>query len=290
MSPQLVLEQLWTALLVIYESVPHRPQVSGFRWEIMVCTAVVICIVKCGHSLRRGKGQCAQGEVSGKGVEETGPEAQACEAVASAVQKASPLPLQILALAVLNKNFSYFSVANAVQLLKGIWGCRPKNPSQLTDENPISGAPQEDGEPPARKITEGSNDSPDPQGSPEHLVQETGSCRQSVQEEPKQEDRPELPSPGVQQASGEDGNLLQTLSQVMLKMLHVLELIKHQVEGGASAGEGKREAETANGPLNPSAVHQKGSPDRVHVGVPSGGGQGKKRKAVQGTDEGKAEG
>ena len=276
MSLQPVLEQLWAALLVIHESVPHMPRVSEFRWEILVCTAVVIVLVKSGRSLRRRRGQCAQGEVSEKGVQETGAETQACEAVASPVQKASPLPLQILALEVLNKTHSYFSVKDAAQLLKGIGESPPNSPSPPTDENPISRASQEDGEPPARKITEGSNASPDVQGSQGPRAQEIGSGGQREQEEAEEEGRPELPSPGVQPAAGADRSQLQSLGQIMLKMLHVLELVRHQLDGAGSEGQGRREA--ATGPIHPSAHYQNGSPLGVHVPVPSGGGPEKKGK------------
>ena len=100
MSPQLVLEQLWAALLVMYESMPHMPGDTGFLWVILICTAVMVFIVKSGHSLRRGEGllrrQYAQNEASGKGVEETGLKAQAHEALTPPGWEASPLPLQPL--------------------------------------------------------------------------------------------------------------------------------------------------------------------------------------------------
>lgn len=274
MSLQPVLEQLWFALSVIHESVPHMPRVSEFLWEILVCTAVVIVLVKSGHSLRRGRGQCAQGEVSEKGVQETGRETQACEAVSSPVQEASPLLLQILALEVLKKNFSYFSVKDTTQLLKGIWESPPNSPSPLTDENPISRASQEDGELPVRKITEGSNASPDVQGSQDPPAQEIGSGGQREQEEAEEEGRPELPSPGVQPAAGADRSQLQNLGQVMLKGL----LARHQLDGVGSEGEGRMEAETATGPIHPSAHYQNGSPLLSHVPVPSGGGREKTGK------------
>lgn len=62
-----------------------------------------------------------------------------------------------------------------MQPLKEIQKSQPVRPSQLTDENPILGASQEDREPCGRKITEGSNDSPDLHGSLALLVQKTGS-------------------------------------------------------------------------------------------------------------------
>lgn len=72
MSPHIVLESLWAVLeqlwavgLVIYERLPHVPRVSGFGWEFLVSTAVVLFItVKYGLSLTRRKGHCAQNEVS----------------------------------------------------------------------------------------------------------------------------------------------------------------------------------------------------------------------------------
>ncbi|XP_047581713.1 uncharacterized protein LOC125097755 isoform X2 [Lutra lutra] len=270
-----VLEQLWAAGLVIYERSPHEPRVSGFGWEILVCTAVVLFItVKCGLSLRRRKGHCAQNEVSGKDMEKTDPDAQACGAVASSEQKASPLPLQILALAALNQDVGFFSVENATQLVKGLRERLLKSPHQLTDENPVSGAAQDDGEPPARKMPEGSKDSPDLQGSADPLVQDIGSCGQRVQEEAGEAGRPELPDGGVPwQAPSEGQSQHHTLSQILLKVMHLLELLRDHLEGGGS----RRQVET-------------GSYSTDHV--PSGGSPLKKgkpsralKKARQGNEE-----
>ncbi|XP_044101425.1 uncharacterized protein LOC122904536 [Neovison vison] len=183
MSPHTVLEPLWATGLLIYKCLPHVPRVSGFWWEMLVCTVMVLFLVRSGLSLRRRKGQCSQNEVSGKGMEMTEPDAQACGAVASSEQKASPLPLQILALAVLNQDAGYFSMENAEQLLKGVGDRLLKSPQQLPGENPISGSAQEGGEPLARKIAGGFKDSPGPQGSAEPGVQDIGSCGQRVQEE-----------------------------------------------------------------------------------------------------------
>ena len=84
-------------------------------------------------------------------------------------------PITTLALAALNENLSWFSEEDTVQLLKEIQKSQPVRPSQLTDENPILGASQEDRERCGRKITESSNDSPDLHGSLALLVQKTGS-------------------------------------------------------------------------------------------------------------------
>lgn len=46
MSPKSFLVQLWAALLVMYENLRHVPGVLGLPWEILVCTAVVVFIVK----------------------------------------------------------------------------------------------------------------------------------------------------------------------------------------------------------------------------------------------------
>ena len=270
MSPHTVLEplravaeQLWAAGLVIWERWPHVPRVSGFRWEILACTAVVVCLVRSGLSFRRRKGHCAQKEVSGKGMEKTEPDAPACGAVASSEQKASPLPLQILALAALNQGAGYFSVENATQLLKGVRERLLKNSHQLTDENPFSGAAQEDGEPPARKMPEGIKDSPDLQGSAEAPVQAIGSGGETEQEEAGEAGRPERADGGVRrQATGEgQSQRCHTLSQILLKLMHLLELLRDHLEGGGSS----RQVET--GSSSTDHVPSGGSP--VNTGRPS---------------------
>ncbi|XP_047584707.1 uncharacterized protein LOC125099275 [Lutra lutra] len=208
---------------------------------------------KDGLSFRRRKEHCAQNEVSGKGINKTEPDAPACGAVTSSEQKASPLPLQILALAALNEGAGYFSVENATELLKGVGERLLKSPHQLTDENPISREAQEDGDWPARKIQEGIKDSPNLQGSADPLVQDIGSCGQTVQEEAGEAGRPELANGGVgRQAGGESQSQRHTLSQILLKVMHLQELLRDHLEGGGS----RREVET-------------GSSCTVHV--PSGG-------------------
>lgn len=251
-----VLEQLWAAGLVIDERWPHVPRVSGFRWEILVCTAVVVFLGKSALSFRRRKWQCAQNEeVSGKGMEKTEPDAQARGAVASSEPKASPLPFQLLALAALNQDAGYWSVGNTTQLLKGVRERLLKSPHQLPHENPICGAAQEDGEALVRKTPEGFKDSRDLQASADPLVQEIGSCGQRVQDEAGQAGRPELPEGGVRrQASAEGQSQQHTLSQILLKGMHVLELLGDHLEGGGS----RRQVET--GSSSPDHVPSGGSP------------------------------
>lgn len=195
-------------------------------------------------------------------MEKTEPDAQACGAVASSEQKASPLPLQILALAALNQGAGYFSVENATQLLKGVREWLLKNSHQLTDENPISGAAQEDGEAPARKLPESLKDSPDLQGSAEALVQDIGRGGETEQEEAGEAGRPELADGGVRrQATGEGQSQRHMVSQILLKLMHLLELLRDHLEGGGSS----RQVET--GSSSTDHVPSGGSP--VNKGRPS---------------------
>lgn len=109
MSPQPVLEQLWAALLVVCESRPHVPGVSGFPWVTLRCTAVVAFIVSSGHSLRRDGGllkrERAQEEAAGK-VRRGQDQRHKRGALTSPVWAAGRLPLQTLALAALSENLS----------------------------------------------------------------------------------------------------------------------------------------------------------------------------------------
>ena len=282
MSPHTVLEplwalreQLWASGLVIIERWPHGPRDSGFGWEILVCTVLVVFMtVKCGLRLRGRKGHCAQNEVSGKDMEKTDPDAPAHGAVASSEHKASPLPLQILALAALNQDVGYFSVGDATQLLKGVrQRLLKKSPHQLTDENPICGAAQDDGEPPARNMPEDFEDSPDLRGSADPLSQDIGSCGLRVQEEAGEAGRPELPDGGVPwQAPAEGQSQHHTLSQILLTVMHLLELLRDHLEGGGS----RRQVQTGSS-----------STDHVPRGSPLNKGKPSRalKKARQGNEE-----
>ncbi|CAD7691973.1 unnamed protein product [Nyctereutes procyonoides] len=246
MPPQLVLEQLWAALLEMYESMAYVPGISEFLWDILVCTMVVVFLVTSQHSLRRVIGQlgrqCAQVRVTGKGVEGRRPATQAPEALTSPVGVAGPPTLEILPLAAPNGNPSQSSVEHTTQLLTEGWSSRPANLSQMNDRHPTSGTPQDPGKPPGRK-TDGSKDNPDGQGRPDSLVQGLASHRCRMQAE---------------QAASEDRGQVLPLSQTMLKMLHLLELIRHHMDGGGAVG--SREVETQVGPMHLSAVLPLGTP------------------------------
>lgn len=77
-----------------------------------------------------------------------------------------------------------------------------------------------------------------------------------MQDKAEEEGRPELPNPEVHQDASEDGSHFKTVGQTMLKLLHVLELIRHHIEGWGS-GEGGRRVENGDGSIHLSAVHQK---------------------------------
>ena len=47
-----------------------------------------------------------------------------------------------------------------------------------------------------------------------------------MQDKAEEEGRPELPNPEVHQDASEDGSPFKTVGQTMLKLLHVLELIR----------------------------------------------------------------
>ena len=195
-------------------------------------------------------------------MEKTKADAQACGDVASSELRASPVPLQILALAALNQDAGYFSVENATQARKGVRERLLKSPPQLTDENPICGAAQEDGEPSARKIPEGFKDSPALQGSADPLAQDLGSCGQRVQEEAGEAGGPELPDGGSwRQATGEDQSQHHTPNHLIQKAMHLLELLRHHLEGGGT----RRRVETGSS----STDHVPSSGSREKTGKPS---------------------
>lgn len=59
--------------------------------------------------------------------------------------------------------------------------------------------------------------------------------------------RPELPNPEAHQDASEDGSQFKILGQTMLKMLQVLELLRHHIEGWGSEDDERRRWETVDG-------------------------------------------
>lgn len=125
------------------------------------------------------------------------------------------------------------------------------------------------GEPPGRNTTDDSNDSPDLQDIQTHWSKKPpANCRCRVQAKAEEKGRQALQNPGGQQATSEDGRQLQTLGQTMLKVLHVLELMRCHTEGGSTEGGGSRKAETGAGPVHLSAVPQKDTTGHGNFDVP----------------------
>lgn len=111
---------------------------------------------------------------------------------------------------------------------------------------------------------QGFKDSPDLQGSADPPVQDTGSCGQRVHEEAGEAGGPKLPDGGVWvQATGEGQSQHHTLSQILLKLMHLLELLRDHLERGGS----RRQVETGSSSTEdvPSgrSLLNKGKPSRA---------------------------
>lgn len=207
-SPQRVLEELWAALLVMYESVAQVLGVSVLPGHPGT---------HCGGGapsdestrFKESKGAAweamCQGEVTGRGLEDRGSETQALESFRSCVGEAGPPTLQTVALAALTGDPSGWSVQHVVRLLKEGGKSQAANLSQGKERSTVSGASPDCGEPPGRKTTAGSNDSPDPQGPAHPRAQGPASCRRRAQAKVEDEGRRELRNPGGQRVAGETG-------------------------------------------------------------------------------------
>lgn len=102
--------------------------------------------------------------MTGRGLEDRGSETQALESFRSCGGEAGPPTLQTVALAALTGDPSGSSVQHVVRLLKEGGKSQTVTLSQGKERSTVSGASRDCGEPPGRKTTAGSNDSPDPQG------------------------------------------------------------------------------------------------------------------------------
>ena len=89
-------------------------------------------------------------------------------------------------------NLSWSSLEHTVEFLKEGWKSQPPKLSQVTNEKSGLEASQDDGKPPEKEITDGSNDSSDLQESPELLAQETVRRKKTAQENKEEKERLEL--------------------------------------------------------------------------------------------------
>lgn len=99
---------LWDALLLVSAALRGVPGPWGFSWEILLCAAMALFIVKSRSTLRRGaelaKRCSARAEVYRKVREKIGLRAQTYEALKTPVVVARASTLQILCLEALNRN------------------------------------------------------------------------------------------------------------------------------------------------------------------------------------------
>ena len=143
--------------------------------------------------------------MTGRGLEDRGSETQALESFRSCEGEAGPPTLQTVALAALTGDPSGSSVQHVVRLLKEGGKSQTVNLSQGKEGSTVSGASRDCGEPPGRKTTAGSNDSPDPQGLAHPRAQGPASCRRRAQAKVEDDGRRELRNPGGQRVAGETG-------------------------------------------------------------------------------------
>ncbi|XP_012518562.1 PREDICTED: cTAGE family member 5-like [Propithecus coquereli] len=149
MSPQLVLDQLWAVLLVMFKSLEQVPGALGFSGKVLVCAALVVFIVRRGISGRRGEEPATRGSACGKvdpkARAKTGPKPKAHAGPPSPVVEDSPLWLQNLCLAALNGTSTY-SLQNMVDLLKEGEKSQPPELPQVLDTQHVSVTSQHDGD------------------------------------------------------------------------------------------------------------------------------------------------
>lgn len=125
---------LWDALLLVSAALRGVPGPWGFPWEILLCAAMALFIVKSRSTLRReaelAERCSARAEVYRKVREKIGLTAQAYEALETPVVVASAPTLQILCLEALNKNPSGSSLEDMKDLLEKVQKSEPS--SQLS--------------------------------------------------------------------------------------------------------------------------------------------------------------
>lgn len=120
---------LWDALLLVSAALRGVPSPWGFPWEILLCAAMALFIVKSRSTLRRGaelaKRCSARAEVYRKVREKTGLRAQAYEALKTPVVVARASTLQILCLEALNRNPGGSSLEDMKDLLEKVQKSEP---------------------------------------------------------------------------------------------------------------------------------------------------------------------
>lgn len=120
---------LGDALLLVSAALRGVPGPWGFPWEILLCAAMALFIVKSRSTVRSGaelaKRRSARAEVYRKVREKTGLTAQASEALKTPVVVARASTLQILCLEALNRNPSGSSLEDMKDLREKVQKSEP---------------------------------------------------------------------------------------------------------------------------------------------------------------------
>lgn len=256
----LILGHLQAALLVVSEILTDVLGPTAFLWEILVCAVMIVVIVKRRYTLNSAKllGQkgSAHDEVCGlcSEDEKARPTAQADEVLRSPGVEASPPNLQTLCrLGAMQSESSFWG---NVDFLKKAQESQAPQFSQVTDGKPISKASKKGGEESQKKMVDSKKITHFPESSA-LLAQGIARWKMRVQHM-KEKKRLERSKSQTEQVLNGKLSLLTPLAEHMLKIIPVLDPLRHHVEDGNPKVPRKKEAEYGPPPIHPSEADLKG--------------------------------
>ncbi|EPY73080.1 CTAGE family, member 5-like protein [Camelus ferus] len=250
---QLILEPLWGALLLVYESLTHVPGLPVLRWESLVCAGVLVLAGSGRYALRRGrslgKTSSARDEVCGKCEETTGPTTQAHEALKPPGPEASPPLLKVLCFWALKENLRRTLFEGTVAFIEKALKSQPPQLSRVTDGKHTLKPSEENGERAQKKEKNDLNKRVGFPESPERFHPEIGRRERQVQGKEELGGRLERPKAG--KAQGLQGRIsrLRSVADHLLKASPSPRLRGGPAGGGRADIQQKEGAEGGHRPV-----------------------------------------
>ena len=230
------MEHLKSALPVIAGSLRHIPDLPDISWEILVCTVILVLIVKGLTILKSVKSldkTCsAHKAIFRECSENTEPMTRAKEALRPPGVEASPPQLQTLCLSTLNAMMNRSSFLSTEDFLQKAQKSQLAQFSQVTHGKLILTVSEKNRGQLQKKIMNDMNKNTHFPESPEIFIQEIVRWKLRVQEKEKEKTRLEQSNTKMEQILNEKCNHLTSEAEHLLKAILLLDLLRDHVDDG----------------------------------------------------------
>ena len=227
------MESLRSALLVIAGSLRHIPDLPNISWEILVCTVMLVLIVKGLTILKSAKSldkmYSVHKVIFRECSENTEPMTRAKEALRPPGVEVSPPRLQTLCLSTLNTMMNR-SFLSTVDFLQKAQKSQLSQLSQVAHGKPILTVSEKNGGQLQKKIINDMNKNTHFPESPEIFIQEIVRWKQTVQE--KKEKTWLEKNTQMEQILNDKCNHLTSEAEHLLKAILLLDLLRDHVDDG----------------------------------------------------------